>query len=66
MGTLTVRENLHFSASLRLPGELSKHERRERVEATLSDLGLFHVAESKVFHFEYFMSICVRVWLNVT
>lgn len=48
MGTLTVRENLHFSASLRLPGGLSKQEREERVEATLSDLGLYHVAESKV------------------
>lgn len=48
MGTLTVRENLHFSASLRLPNRLSKQQRKERVEATLSDLGLFHVAESKV------------------
>ena len=48
MGTLTVRENLHFSASLRLSGRLSKQEREERVEATLSDLGLYHVAESKV------------------
>lgn len=48
MGTLTVRENLHFSAALRLPGKLSKREREERVDATLSDLGLFHVAESKV------------------
>jgi len=48
MGTLTVRENLQFSASLRLPGKLSKRERKERVEAALSDLGLYHVAESKV------------------
>lgn len=48
MGTLTVRENLHFSAALRLPGKRSKYEREERVDATLSDLGLFHVAESKV------------------
>ena len=48
MGTLTVRENLHFSASLRLPSKLSKWERNDRVEAAISDLGLFHVAESKV------------------
>ena len=48
MGTLTVRENLHFSASLRLSRKLSKRERLKRVEETLSDLGLFHVAESKV------------------
>ena len=48
MGTLTVRENLHFSASLRLSRKLSKRERSKRVEETLSDLGLSHVAESKV------------------
>ena len=48
MGTLTVRENLHFSAALRLPGKPSKQERKERVEATLSDLGLYNVAESMV------------------
>ena len=48
MGTLTVRENLHFSASLRLSRKLSKRERSKRVEETLSDLGLLHVAESKV------------------
>ncbi|XP_068738261.1 broad substrate specificity ATP-binding cassette transporter ABCG2-like [Montipora capricornis] len=48
MGTLTVRENLHFSASLRLSRKLSTRERSKRVEETLSDLGLFHVAESKV------------------
>ncbi|XP_068691282.1 broad substrate specificity ATP-binding cassette transporter ABCG2-like [Montipora foliosa] len=48
MGTLTVRENLHFSASLRLSRKLSKRERSKRVEETLSNLGLFHVAESKV------------------
>ncbi|XP_068705130.1 broad substrate specificity ATP-binding cassette transporter ABCG2-like [Montipora foliosa] len=48
MGTLTVRENLHFSASLRLSRKLSKRERSKRAEETLSDLGLFHVAESKV------------------
>ena len=48
MGTLTVRENLHFSASLRLPSKLRKWERNDRVEKTISDLGLFHVAESKV------------------
>ena len=47
MGTLTVRENLHFSASLRLSRKLSKRERSKRVEETLSDLGLFHVASLK-------------------
>ena len=48
MGTLTVRENLHFSAALRLPDKLSKRKRQERVDAILNDLGLFCVAESKV------------------
>ena len=48
MGTLTVRENLLFSASLRLPKEFGKEDRKLRVEMILSDLGLSGVADSKV------------------
>ncbi|XP_065052112.1 broad substrate specificity ATP-binding cassette transporter ABCG2-like [Rhopilema esculentum] len=48
MGTLTVRENLMFSASLRLPPEFSKEDRRARVEMVINDLGLSKVADSKV------------------
>ncbi|XP_072165159.1 broad substrate specificity ATP-binding cassette transporter ABCG2-like [Diadema setosum] len=48
MGTLTIRENLEFSAALRLPKEIKKAEREERVEDALRELGLSHVADSKV------------------
>ena len=48
MGTLTVRENLNFSAALRLPQTTTKYERQTRVNAVLSDLGLTHVADSMV------------------
>lgn len=48
MGTLTVRENLNFSASLRLSHALSKKERGQRVEGVIRDLGLTEVADSKV------------------
>ena len=48
MGTLTVRENLMFSASLRLPSTISKRDKRRKVEDTLSELGLGDCADSKV------------------
>lgn len=48
MGTLTVRENLSFSASLRLPKSLSKQERKERVNEILLDLGIMGVADQMV------------------
>jgi ATP-binding cassette subfamily G (WHITE) protein 2 len=48
MGTLTVRENLNFSAALRLPGKKTSQERQARVDAVLLDLGLQHVADSMV------------------
>ena len=48
MGTLTVRENLLFSAALRLPRSVSKVERENRVDGVLEDLGLTKVANSKV------------------
>ena len=48
MGTLTVRENLMFSASLRLPSNIDKNERVQRVEMIINDLGLSKVADSKV------------------
>ena len=48
MGTLTVRENLMFSASLRLPSNFGKHDRLQRVEMIINDLGLNKVADSKV------------------
>ncbi|XP_071829124.1 broad substrate specificity ATP-binding cassette transporter ABCG2-like isoform X2 [Apostichopus japonicus] len=48
MGTLTVRENLEFSAALRLPKNVSKAERKERVEDVINELGLTHCADTKV------------------
>lgn len=48
MGTLTVRENLHFSAALRLPKSTTGHQRSAQVETILLDLGLTQVADSKV------------------
>lgn len=48
MGTLTVRENLMFSAALRLPLSTTKYEKKERVEQVLKELDLAKVADTKV------------------
>ncbi|XP_066549196.1 broad substrate specificity ATP-binding cassette transporter ABCG2 isoform X1 [Amia ocellicauda] len=48
MGTLTVRENLLFSAALRLPTSISFKDKEERVENVISELGLTKVADSRV------------------
>lgn len=48
MGTLTVRENFHFSAALRLPKTVSAAERKERVDNVITELGLQHCADTKV------------------
>ncbi|TPX60061.1 hypothetical protein SpCBS45565_g07597 [Spizellomyces sp. 'palustris'] len=48
METLTVRETLMFSASLRLPESMTRQAKRDRVEEVISLLGLSHVADSKV------------------
>lgn len=48
MGTLTVRENLQFSAALRLPSTMTNHEKNERVNKVIQELGLSKVADSKV------------------
>jgi len=48
MGTLTVRENLMFSANLRLAGSLPQNEKRNRVEELLQELGLTSCADTKV------------------
>lgn len=47
-GTLTVRENLMFSANVRLPGDLTHEERQARVTKTIEDLGLESCADTKV------------------
>ncbi|KAL3309149.1 ATP-binding cassette sub- G member 2 [Cichlidogyrus casuarinus] len=48
MGTLTVRENLFFSAALRLPSTVKQEERKEKIEDVIDELGLAHVADSKI------------------
>ncbi|KFP77255.1 ATP-binding cassette sub-family G member 2, partial [Acanthisitta chloris] len=48
MGTLTVRENLQFSAALRLPNSVKEQEKNERVNQIIKELGLSKVADSKV------------------
>ena len=40
MGTLSVRENLRFSADLRLPREITKMEREAKVNRVISELSL--------------------------
>ncbi|XP_024901777.1 ATP-binding cassette sub-family G member 2 isoform X2 [Pteropus alecto] len=48
MGTLTVRENLQFSAALRLPTTMTQREKNERINTVIQELGLAKVADSKV------------------
>ncbi|NXA54908.1 ABCG2 protein, partial [Nothocercus julius] len=48
VGTLTVRENLKFSAALRLPKSVKEQEKNERVNRVIKELGLSKVADSKV------------------
>ena len=48
MGMLSVRENISFSAALRLPSTTSRHQRREKVERVISELGLQSCADTKV------------------
>ena len=48
VGTLTVRENLTFSAALRLPKSYSWAERKEKVNTVIDELGLRKVADSRV------------------
>lgn len=48
MGTMTVRENLEFSAALRLPSDFTKKDREKRVNSIIEDLGLFRCADTRV------------------
>ncbi|CAF1019724.1 unnamed protein product [Rotaria magnacalcarata] len=47
-GTLTVRENLMFSAKVRIPDSISDDVRRERVSSVIQNLGLAGCADSKI------------------
>ncbi|KAM9314849.1 broad substrate specificity ATP-binding cassette transporter ABCG2d [Pholidichthys leucotaenia] len=48
MGTLTVRENMRFSAALRLPTAVPQSEKEARVNHLIKELGLTKVADSRV------------------
>ena len=54
MGTLTVKENLNFSAALRLPASYNSEERKEKVEDVIKELGLEKVADSRVKRKKYY------------
>ncbi|KAL8545124.1 hypothetical protein ACS0TY_005353 [Phlomoides rotata] len=45
LGTLTVRETITYSAKLRLPSNIAKHEIKDTVENTISELGLEDCAD---------------------
>jgi ATP-binding cassette subfamily G (WHITE) protein 2 len=47
-GTLTVRENLMFSANVRLPKDVSQSERAERVTKVINELGLESCADTRI------------------
>ncbi|XP_046841579.1 broad substrate specificity ATP-binding cassette transporter ABCG2-like isoform X2 [Xenia sp. Carnegie-2017] len=48
MPLLTVRENIYFSASLRLPSTMTSDEKAHEVDKLVEELGLSKVANSKV------------------
>jgi ATP-binding cassette subfamily G (WHITE) protein 2 len=48
MDSLTVRENLQFSAALRLPTTMTNAEKNERLNMVIKELGLDAVADFKV------------------
>ena len=58
MGTLSVRENLQFSASLRLPKSYSWKDKWLVVEEVIKELRLTQCANTKV-------RTCSTVWPNV-
>jgi hypothetical protein len=48
MGTLTVRENIMFSANLRLPENIHTEQKVHRVQEVIDELGLNKCADIKV------------------
>ena len=48
LGTLSVRENLQFSAALRLPSHMTRQQRKDRVERVIEELRLQNCADTKV------------------
>ena len=47
-GTLTIKENVYLSATLRLPGDMDRQEKEEKVDEIIKELDLSHVADTLV------------------
>ncbi len=66
MGTLTVRENLAFSANLRLSRkEYSSADKDLRVDSVIQDLGLKDCADTKVMHWRGMLKQNILTWDSV-
>lgn len=48
IGTLTVRESVYYSASLRLPDSMSRAERKAISESTIEEMGLQDCANTPI------------------
>lgn len=43
-----MKENVYLSASLRLPHEMDRQEKEEKVDEVIEELGLSHVTDTLV------------------
>jgi ABC-type multidrug transport system ATPase subunit len=48
IGTLTVREAVHYSAQLQLPKDMSMEEKKERAQRTIQDMGLQDSVDARI------------------
>ncbi|XP_059445140.1 ABC transporter G family member 1-like [Corylus avellana] len=48
LSTLTVREAVHYSAQLQLPDSMSKSEKRERADTTITEMGLQDAMNTRI------------------
>lgn len=62
-GSLTVRENLHFSAALRLPSQMTHAQRKERVDRVIEELGLKNCSEQQVPAYWSYMLIYMYMYI---
>ena len=60
IGTLTVKENIMFSANMRLSADIPHEEKERRVDETINELGLSHVANHKAREMTSPVSIMTR------
>lgn len=62
-GTLSVRENIMFSASLRLPKNTTYEEKSANVDEVIHDLGLTHVADTWVSEIHIYTILYITIQL---